>query len=184
MKNTLTTVCFTGHRPEGMVFTEQQAKALLRPAIEACVRKGATNFITGMQRGIDLWAADIVLELKQSHPEIKLLAAIPFHGDIFTSKWSQADKQHYTSVLQQASGVAYMAKEFNMSAYHARNRFMIDRSDLVIACWSGKKSGGTYNAVCYANKQNTPLVNCYKRKETNSVTKANKETRIVKRETR
>lgn len=184
MNNTLHTVCFTGHRPEAINLSEQQVKSLLRPAIIACINKGAKYFISGMQRGIDLWAADIVLELKQSHPELELYAAVPFHGDIFTSKWSQTDKQHYASVLQQASGVAYMAKEFNMSAYHARNRFMIDRSDLVIAYWTGKKSGGTYNAVCYANKQNTPLVNCFKRTEAESVTETNKETRIVKRETR
>jgi uncharacterized phage-like protein YoqJ len=177
MKNNLHTVCFTGHRPEDINMSELQVKSLLRPAIETCIRKGATNFITGMSRGIDLWAADIVLELKKSHPDIQLFAAVPFHGRIFTAKWSHADKQHYASVLKQAAGVAYMAPEFSMKAYHTRNHFMVNHSDLVLACWNGKQSGGTYSTVCFANHQNKPLVNCFKR------TEANKQTRIVKRET-
>ena len=164
MKNTLTTVCFTGHRPEHFELTERQAKAILRPAIYAAVRKGATNFISGMQRGIDLWAADIVLELKKTNPKIKLYAAVPFHGKIFTSKWQQADKKHYATVLSQADGVHYCAKQFDIAAYETRNRFMIDRADLVIACWNGKESGGTYNAVKYTESQKKSFVNCFNKK--------------------
>lgn len=178
MNNTLHTVCFTGHRPEDLHLSEQQAKALLRPAIAACINKGAKYFISGMSRGIDLWAADIVLELKQSHPEINLLAAVPFHGDIFTSRWSQSDKNHYASIISQAAAVHYSANEFSMQAYHSRNHFMVDLSDLVLAFWNGKQSGGTYSTVCFAKRQNKPLVNCFKR------TEANKETRFVKREAR
>ena len=34
-----------------------------------------------------------------------------------------------------------------------RNQYMVDNSDLVLAIWNGKESGGTWNTIKYARKQ-------------------------------
>ena len=59
------TACFTGHRPEKMGRSEQEVKALLNRDIDRAVGDGFDTFITGMARGVDLWAAELIVERKQ-----------------------------------------------------------------------------------------------------------------------
>ena len=44
------------------------------------------------------------------------------------------------------------------SAHQIRNRFMVDRSDLVVFC-VGHNSGGAYQTMQYAKKANANIVN-------------------------
>ena len=78
--------CFTGHRPEKLNTSEKEVKAALRKQIDQAVHDGFTVFITGMARGVDLWAAEIVLDLRKRNKEIRLICAIPHEG--FEARWS------------------------------------------------------------------------------------------------
>ena len=40
--------------------------------------KGVTHFISGMALGVDIYAAEIVLNLKTKYPHITLESAIPW----------------------------------------------------------------------------------------------------------
>jgi uncharacterized phage-like protein YoqJ len=82
--NTDNTCCFTGHRPNKLhgydPASEGNSKMLwkLRDLIiDHIENKQVDTFITGMALGIDMWAARIVLKLKEKHPHIKLVAAVP-----------------------------------------------------------------------------------------------------------
>ena len=57
------TCAFIGHRPERLQLSEEQVKEWLAEQIERAADEGYTDFITGMQRGVDLWAAELVLKL-------------------------------------------------------------------------------------------------------------------------
>ena len=54
--------CFTGHRQEKLSLSEAEVKTLLEKAIDMAIQNGFTTFITGMASGVDIWAAEIVLE--------------------------------------------------------------------------------------------------------------------------
>ncbi len=69
--------CFTGHRAEKLKRIEEEIKNSLEDAILKAVHNGYTTFITGMERGVDIWSSQIVLMLRQSNPNIKLIAALP-----------------------------------------------------------------------------------------------------------
>lgn len=56
--------CFTGHRPEKLSLSENEVKPLLEKAIDNAIADGYVTFITGMAKGTDIWAAEIVLEKK------------------------------------------------------------------------------------------------------------------------
>ena len=53
--------CFTGHRPEKIGIPEEMVIDLLDKAISEAIRAGYSTFISGMARGVDIWAAEIVL---------------------------------------------------------------------------------------------------------------------------
>lgn len=70
--------CFTGHRPEKLAQSETEVKEWLRLQIERAVADGYTTFITGMAMGVDIWAGQIVAEMKKNDPRLRLIAAVPW----------------------------------------------------------------------------------------------------------
>ena len=68
--------CFTGHRPEKLGVPSQVVKAGLERAIDEAIRDGYRTFISGMSRGTDIWAAQIVLDRKRTLPDIHLIINI------------------------------------------------------------------------------------------------------------
>ena len=80
------TCAFTGHRPKGLGYPESDGrctalKEKLRSLIVKLIEEeGVTHFISGMAQGVDMYAAEIVLELKEKYPQITLECAIPYEG--------------------------------------------------------------------------------------------------------
>ena len=71
---------FAGHRPEKVTGLEDSIIVELRKEILKAIDDGYTTFLTGMSRGVDLWAADIVIHLRRYNPQLKLIGVIPFEG--------------------------------------------------------------------------------------------------------
>ena len=53
--------CFTGHRPEKLRRSGQDIRIELESEIRKAIQDGYITFISGMARGVDIWAAEIVL---------------------------------------------------------------------------------------------------------------------------
>ena len=51
-------VCFTGHRPEKLNRSEKSVLGGLETAIQQAMPMEAMFFISGMARGVDIWAAE------------------------------------------------------------------------------------------------------------------------------
>lgn len=148
--------CFTGHRPEKLNISEKEVKLRLYDAILSAVENGFTTFISGMARGVDLWAAEIVLSIKKENPSVKLICASPFKG--FEKHWAAAEKELYHTVLKHSDLVKYVSPHYSPFCFQVRNQYMVDNSSLLIAAYSGE-SGGTRNTVKYAAKQNMKIIN-------------------------
>lgn len=153
-----TTCCFTGHRPNKLhgydPKTEGNQKMLwkLRDEIVNHIETyNVETFISGMALGIDMWAARIVLKLKEIYPSIKLVAAVPCKNQ--TNKWAEKSKKEWNYIIEKCNDVHYVSKEeYTAWCMQKRNEWMVDNSDYVIAVWDGSK-GGTGNCVKYAQKQ-------------------------------
>lgn len=145
---------FTGHRPEKVVGQEGYAIVELRKAIEAAVRDGYTTFITGCSRGVDLWAADIVIEMRRYDKRLKLVCAIPFEG--FDDKWPPDWKKHLNLIKKEADWIQIISKEYHADAYQKRNTWMVNKASKIIAVCNGEPSG-TLNTVRYAEAQNVSV---------------------------
>lgn len=146
--------CFTGHRPEKLSTQECEIKAALERAIETAIGDGYQTFITGMARGVDIWAAEIVLKLRSGGLPVHLLCAVPYEG--FETGWSAAWQGRYQHILHAANQVEYICPGYRPNCFQTRNKWMVDHSARVIAVYNGT-SGGTKNTVNYAKLQNVAV---------------------------
>lgn len=150
--------CFTGHRPEKLGMSENQIKQKLYHAIDLAIKNGFTKFFSGMARGVDIWAAQIVLERRESNKDIQLVCAVPFAG--FEKRRSPSEKRIYLDILSSADCVKTMSMYKFYECFQIRNRYMVDHSSLVIAAYNGS-AGGTQNTICYAKEKNVKIINIF-----------------------
>ncbi len=150
--------CFTGHRPEKLSLSEAEVKPLLEKAIDTAIENGFTTFITGMASGVDIWAAEIVLEKKKHNTALHLICAVPHPG--FENKRGEYEKERYMYIIQSADYTAMISDHYFRACYQRRNEFIVDRSNLVIAVWNGMPSG-TKNTIDYANRKGVKVVNVF-----------------------
>ncbi len=140
-------VCFTGHRPEKLIESEEYIKDRLRQEILRSIEEGYSVFISGMARGSDIWAAEIVTELRAEGFEIKLICALPYNG--FEERWSSDWQKRYRQILSQADFVRCVSKRYSPDCFQKRNQWMVNHSTKVIAVYNGT-NGGTRNTIEYA----------------------------------
>ena len=95
--------CFTGHRPEKLLAHEIEIKGALQKEIQIAIADVITVFISGKARGVDLWAARLVLDLKKKSADIGPICAIPYQG--FEKRWSPAWQELYRNTLVRADDV-------------------------------------------------------------------------------
>lgn len=149
--------CFTGHRPEKLIWPEEEVIAWLESEIRKAVGDGFVTFISGMARGVDIWAAEIVLRLRDDGNPIHLVCASPFEG--FERSWSQEWKRRYCNVMQRADLVKFICKGYSRACFQIRNEWMVDRSARVIAVINGQP-GGTKNTIDYAKGLGIEIFQC------------------------
>lgn len=148
--------CFTGHRPDKLYLDDKKIKGLLASVIERSYTEGYTSYISGMAMGFDILAAETVIDLRASYPDIKLICAIPYRG--FERMRNKVEKERYNSILDKSSYVYYLSPKYSYSCFQFRNMWMVDRSQRVIAAFCGQ-SGGTKNTIDYAQKNGIEVVN-------------------------
>ena len=148
-------VCFTGHRPEKLTRDEKSVMKDLEKEIRKAVSDGLNVFITGMARGVDIWAAQIVLKLRDEGCNVRLICACPYEG--FERSWSQEWQKAYREILTVADFVKYVCNGYGPACFQIRNEWMVNHSARVIAVFNGE-NGGTKNTMDYAMKVDVPVV--------------------------
>lgn len=147
---------FSGHRPQKMPFgfdeLDQRCidfKQRLHDTIESLIWCGYSHFLSGGALGMDMYAAEIVLEFRQQYPWIGLEMVIPF--DSQPDKWNDLYKERYRALLDKADIVTFTSHEYSKGAIFLRNRYLVDNADLLLAAYDGQP-GGTQLTCNYARK--------------------------------
>lgn len=136
------TICFSGHRPEKLPESPQlvnDIKSLLYFSIYESINQGYTRFLTGLARGIDLWAGVYVAEFKEKNPDIQLIAVSPFRKHIDGFKGEE--REDLQTILRCADEIIFTSENYSRNVYEIRNRYMVEHSDKLIAFVSNYRSG-------------------------------------------
>lgn len=154
---------FTGHRPQNLPFGFREddercaaLKEILKNQIVSLITdESVTHFISGMALGVDMYAAEIVLELKKTYPGITLESAIPCETQ--AAKWNVAMRERYYGIAAQCDKETLLQTHYTPDCMDKRNRYMVDHADYIIAVWDGKPSG-TGKTVMYAQSKGKVII--------------------------
>lgn len=134
--------CFTGHRelPSETDPAYSVLKEALQRAVERAVTEfGCTTFYAGGAIGFDLLAAETVLRNQAVHPELNLVLCVPYLG--YNARFSPKDLKRYRAVSEGALETRILSDRYTPFCFSQRNRYMVDRSDVLIAYVRRMQSG-------------------------------------------
>ena len=139
--------CGFGHRN---VFENISSK--LDNAVEEAIAQGCEIFYTGAMGDFDSLFSSAVRSAKKVYPHIKLIGVKPYlTNDINT------DKDYYTALYDDIIIPDELAGIHPKAAIKARNRWMIDNSDIVLI-YTVRNFGGAYEAKRYAERNGKRLI--------------------------
>ena len=140
-------VGWTGHRPDVFQRPELAQREVGRAADALLEGTPELEFVSGGQRGVDLWAADAARA-----------RGIPFHLVLpvpprsLTRHWAPEERQALDDGVSHAASVAIIDADETEGplAYDRRNEAIVRRSDRIVAVWTGVRQGGTFYTLSAA----------------------------------
>ena len=156
------TCCFTGHRAEKLPWGLREEdprclalKRLIADVLYNVYDSGWRHFLCGMATGADMYFGEAVTSLREERPGVTLEAAIPYDGQ--EKNWSAPLRARYERLVEAFDIVTVLRSGYAPGCMMARNRYMVDRSSLLIAAFDGKP-GGTLNTQRYAESRGLTII--------------------------
>ena len=147
------TVTFFGHRTiEDFFKAEKQVEDMVADLLR---NETYIEFLVGKNGDFDQLVTSVIKRAKRNirDDNNSLVLVLPYFSEHSPDYW-RAYEEFYDSIEICAESAAAHYK----SAYKIRNKNMIDRSDMVIF-YVNKSSGGAYDALRYAKKNNKHYIN-------------------------
>ena len=93
------------------------------------------------QIGIELWAAEVVIDLKTNFPALKLGIITPFYNHI--SKWNEHNQIKYNQIVQKADFIESVHHSEYEGAFQFKqtDQFMLEHSDMSLLIYDDEQEG-------------------------------------------
>lgn len=139
--------CGFGHRE---VF--ENISGQVEEAVLMAIKDGCEVFYTGAMGEFDSLFSSAVRRAKKVHPHIKLICVKPYMtNDINMGRDYYSTLYDDVIIPDELAGIHYKA------AIKARNRWIVDHSDMVIV-YTIREHGGAYEAKCYAERRSKHII--------------------------
>lgn len=116
-------------------------KKAVKKQIMALMDEGLEWIIVSGQWGVELWAAEAVLELQETYDTLQLAIITPFLEQ--DENWSEEKRSAYSSVVQRANYVNSVTKTKYDGPWQfkEKNKFLLRNSDGIILLYDEEKDG-------------------------------------------
>ncbi|KIL44160.1 DUF1273 domain-containing protein [Jeotgalibacillus soli] len=120
-----------------LFYIKKAIKQILLQRIE----EGLEWVIISGQLGVELWAGEVVLELKELYPNLSL-AILTAYAD-HELKWNEANQEMYKQIANQADFVEAISKKpyENPQQLSNKNKFLITKSDGLLMVYDEEHDG-------------------------------------------
>lgn len=148
---------FTGHRPKSFPWKHNETardcvllKETLTNEIEKLISQGVTDFYSGAAEGVDIWAAKIVIDLREKNPALNVHCILPYRSQ--EEKWEPPAQRTYKKILEQSDSVTCLSENYYEGCMLDRNRYLVEHAGILLAVYNGSQRSGTGMTVRYAKK--------------------------------
>lgn len=136
--NALTTLLVTGYRMSELNIFDQKNKAItyIKKAIAnrlaPLIDEGLEWVVTPGQFGVDLWACEVVVELKKQYPQLKLSIVTAYANP--EEKWKEDKQNYYRRILQDVDYYGVVSNQPYSGAwqFRARDELLFRKSDGIL----------------------------------------------------
>ena len=155
----------SGYKPYELGIFKQDHPAI--PYIKRAIKEqlivlldeGLKWVIISGQLGTELWAAEVVYELREQeeYNHLQLAVITPFLEQ--ESKWNEQNREWYESILLEADFVDSVSRKPYEKPwqFRAKNQFLVEKSDVMLLFYDTEKEGSPKflydTAVKYQQKQ-------------------------------
>ena len=157
----------TGHRPTRFKFGYKEdttgckrLKKRLHDQFILLYEKGVRRFFVGGTLGVDMWAGEILLQIKKQpeYVDLELVEVLPFAGHDF--KWDERSQRRLAFLLQYSTEHLTVGTADERRSYLARNLYLVDHADGLLAVFDNDRSvqSDAMQMVSLAEKRNLPIV--------------------------
>lgn len=153
------TVSFFGHRLiDDPLTVECRLDALIRRLL---LEKAYVEFLVGRDGDFDQLVFSTIRRAKRTvrDDNSSLVWVLPYATAEYRNNAASYHEYYDEVEICEAA-----ARSHYKAAFQARNRQMVERSNLVVFC-IGHNSGGAYQTMRYAQKQGIPYINLYDKLE-------------------
>ena len=145
------TVSFFGHRIiQDFLKVESKVEDIVKDLIYS---REYVDFLVGRNGDFDRIVSSSVIRIKR-----KVFAANSSH--ICVLPYKTVDIEYLIRYYDEVEICEVSAGAFPRAAIEIRNKYMVDRSDIVI-CYVEKETGGAYRAMKYAKETGKRVINLY-----------------------
>jgi uncharacterized phage-like protein YoqJ len=141
---------FTGHRK-----LQHDVDVIRKVVREKLYQYNAGCAVVGMALGFDMLVAEVCVEEK-----IPFVAAVPCRNQ--TKSWSSIQKQQYRSIIDKAWKTTVVSSgKFAIWKLFARDKWIVNRSNVLLSYWDGIPKGGAYGCIEYAKSKEISQENLF-----------------------
>ncbi|WP_088007329.1 SLOG family protein [Indiicoccus explosivorum] len=137
-------------------------KKTLRRRLEPLIEQGLEWVILSGQLGVETWAAEEVLDLQETYPELKYAVITPFLGQ--EQNWNEAKQEKYEEIIGNADyHVSLTNRPYEAPwQFVEKNRFLLRNTDGLLLVYDDEKEGSPkflkQEAERYAEKTDYELL--------------------------
>lgn len=140
-------VLVTGYKASELgIFSEKHPgvgiiKKALKKRLQALTEEGLEWVIVSGQWGVELWAAEVALELRAEYESLRLAIIMPFLEQ--EENWNEQKKAAYSALLAAADYVNSVSKQKYAGPWQfkARDRFLLDNTEGLLLIYDEEQEG-------------------------------------------
>ena len=137
------TACFSGNLPQStdrILYKRNKKRRALQESLKKMMiqlieKEGVKCFISGMNKGVDMMGAEIVLELKSRYPDIALECVLPYENQ--ASEWSERLRRRYFNTIELSDKEVLLQTRYTEDCMSRLNQYLNDESDYMITVCDG-----------------------------------------------
>lgn len=135
-------------------------KAMLRQFRRLYSKKGIRRFYIGGALGVNLWAGELLLKLKDEpgHEDLELVVVLPFPGH--DAKWDVRSRKRLENLVRNSAEHLTIGTRDCQESYIALNRYLLDHAEYIVAVSENctEVESSSFQVTAYAKEKGVEII--------------------------